>query len=163
MWRENELMWSKTQKENLVHASVLHKKLEEEAQKILLEDHQRLYRMAQAAVARNTSAVMNAEGKLNCRFFPEADSLFKSEKIVDDEPLEEKTGNKSASSSPFSFSRIRRTDERRFVHHLQEKSSKMTKSVSTEDKFTTIDDFDDNSIDEDRLVTVNARLRFPGE
>lgn len=156
MWREAGLLWRKTQKEDLVHASsVLQKKLEEEAQKIM---DQRLLRFAQAAAAaRNAPAT--GDGKLNCRYFT-PDTPFKNEKIIEEE--EEKSADKPSPSPPFSFARIRRMDDRRFVHHVQDKNMKNIKSARTEDKFTAIDDFDDNSIDDERMAAVNARLRFPG-
>lgn len=158
MWREADMLWRKTQKDKLVHASVLQKKLEEEAQKIM-EDQQRLLRFAQAAAAaRNTSAA-GVDSKLNCRYFTNADMPFKNDKIIEEE--EEKSA-KSSSSPPFPFPRIRRMDDRRFVHHVQDKNAKNIKSARTEDKFTAIDDFEDNSIDDERLTAVNARLRFPG-
>lgn len=152
MWREADLLWRKTTKENPFQAS--------ELQKIM--DQQRLQRLVQAAAAARNTPMQTIDGKLNCRLFTNADSPFKNEKIIEEE--EEKSA-KSSSSPPFSFARIRRMDDRRFVHHVvQDKNTtkNIIKSARTEDKFTAIEDFDDNSIDEERLAAVNARLRFPG-
>ncbi|XP_065210060.1 protein nubbin-like isoform X2 [Planococcus citri] len=156
VWREGDLLsWRKATKENAFQAT--------ELQAIM--DHQRLQRLIQAAAATRNTPVQTIDGKLNCRFLATPDSPFKNEKIIEEE--EEKSANKPSSSPPFPFARIRRMDDRRIVHHHVQDSKNNTsakniiKSARTEDKFTAIDDFDDNSIDEERLAAVNARLRFP--
>lgn len=161
MWRDTDLLWAKTTKEGLVHASVLQKKFEEEAQKIL-EDQQRMIRLAQAAAAAGSTSMTAFENKQNCRYFKNQELPYKKEKLADDETVDEKIINtKSVGLSPFSFSRMRRMDDKRlFHHHEQDKSLKILK---TEDKYTTVDDFDDSLIEEDSLAAINARITISGQ
>ncbi len=156
IWRDPELMWAKDPPTGMVFRTL--------GRLGLLEKEKNLLKFSRANnVARNTATGL--DGKLNSRCFTDTDSPLKNDtKIVEDENLDEKrTGTKSASTSPYSFARIRQTDDRPYVHQLgPDRTSKFSKT-KVEDKFTTIDDFDENSIDDDRLVAVNARLRILGE
>lgn len=117
-----------------------------------------MYETIAAAVYRNPEHKAKLEGNWNSGYHPDVDPLYrvKYETIVDEEIAFDETSagvaaSKSTSPSQFTQSRIRRVDDGRFTSLLQQdKSSKIMKSVPTEDKFTTIDDFD-------------CKLRIPGK